>query len=102
MDGDLGERNLVRAETQRGADGRIELRYRPAAQRFDPVIQRPQPLDRPEGEPLRERAIALVELRGGCGKSPIGISAVLKDAEHGVERRAPRWTDHRSPRTNLS
>ena len=102
MDGDLGERELVRAEPQCGAYGRIELRDRPAAQRFDPVVERPHPLNRPEGEPLRERAIARVERRSSRGEGPVGVGAVLEDAEHGVERRASSGRDHRSPRTNSS
>ena len=102
MDGDLGERELVGAEPQRGAYRRIELRDRPAAERFDPVIERPHALNRPEGKSLRERAITLVELCGGRGKGSIGVGAVLEDAEHGVERRASGGRNHRRPRANSS
>ena len=56
---------LVRAEAQRGAHGRVELRDAAAAEGLDRVVDRPHALDGAVREPLRQRAVALVEARGG-------------------------------------
>ena len=57
----VGVAELVRAEPQRRAHGRIELAHRPLAERLDRVVERPHALHGAVREPLRERALALVE-----------------------------------------
>jgi hypothetical protein len=94
---------LVRPEPQGGQHGRVELSHRTLAERLDRVIERPHPLDRSEGEPPRQRDVAVLEpLRGGA-QSPVGVRVVLEDpAQHLVGRSPSRRNGQRSPRTNSS
>ena len=94
---------LVGAEPQRRANGRVELANRPLAQRLDRVIERPHPLDRAVREPPRQRRVALVEPRRRRAERPIGVRVVLEDAaQHLVGGLARRRDGHRSPRRNSS
>ena len=95
---------LVRAEPERGAHGRVELADRPPPERLDRVVERPGALDRAVGEAPRERAVALVEPAGLGAQRAIGVGAVLEDAPDDREGDAPRGRDraHRRPRRQAS
>src|SRR4051812_18711003 len=56
------EAELIRAETKRRADGRIEFSHRALAELLDRVVERPDALHCAVGKALRERAVAVVEL----------------------------------------
>ena len=96
------EAELVRAEPQRRPHGRVELAHRPAAERLDPVVERANALNRPEGEPLRERAVARVEPLDRAAQHPVGVGLLLEHAQHDLVGRPPRRRDHRRPRRNSS
>jgi hypothetical protein len=99
----LRERELVGTEAQRRPYRRVELPHRPPPELLDPVVERAHTLDRPVGQPLRERAVALVEPLGGRRKGPVGVRVLLEDAADGLERRPPRGRHaHRRPRRNSS
>ena len=72
------EAELVGAEPQRRAHGRVELAHRPAAERVDRVVERADALHRAVGELLREGAVARVE--------PLG----RRRGRRGRRRRRPR------------
>ena len=83
------ERQLVRAEAQRGAHGWVELSHRSPAERLDRVVERPNPLDGAVGDPPGERPVPLVERGRLRGEGPVGVRAVLEDAPQHGEGRAP-------------
>jgi hypothetical protein len=56
----IDESKLIRAEPQRGAHRRIETGNASSAERLDCVVERSGPLNCPECQSLRERAIARV------------------------------------------
>ncbi len=98
----VDEPELVGAQSERCPDGRIEAAHGPAAERLDRVVERSHALDRAERQPLRERAIALVE---GCrrrSKSTIRVRLVLEHAQEDVERRDAGRAYGRSPRSHAS
>ncbi len=90
----VGVAELVRAEPQRRTHRRVELPHRPPAERLDRVVERPYALHRAVGEPLRERALALVEALGGAAEGAVGIRVLLEHAQQHLVRGAPRGTDH--------
>ena len=98
----VGERELVGAEPQRGAHRRVELAHRPLAELLDAEVERPHALHRPVREPLRERAVAVVEPLDRARERAVGVRLLLEDAQHDLERRAARGRDHRRPRRNSS
>ena len=98
----VGERELVGAEPQRGADGWVELAHRPLAELLDAEVERPRHLHRPVGEALREGAVARVEAGDGRRERAIGVVLLFEDAPHHLIRRRARWRDQRRPRTNSS
>ncbi len=102
MLGLVGERELVRAEAQRRAHRRVELAHRPLPELLDAEVERAHALHRAVGEPLRERAVAVVEPVDGARQRAVGVRVLLEDAEDDVERGSPRGCDHRRPRTNSS
>jgi len=52
----------------------------PAGERLDRVVERPHALDGPVRELLRQRPVALVELRRDSAERPVGIRVLLEDA----------------------
>jgi hypothetical protein len=96
------EAQLIRAEPQRSADRRIETSDSATAERFDRVIERPDSLDGPVGEALRERAIPCVEACHCRSKRPVGVGAVLEDAQEHLKRRSAGGSYDRSPRSHAS
>ena len=82
VDGDLRVGELVRAEPQRRPHRRVELGDRAAAELLDPVVERADALDRPVGEPLRERPLARVDALDRAAKGTVGVGVVLEDAPH--------------------
>ena len=67
------------------------------------MVDRAHPLHRPVGDPLRERAVARVELAGRRRERAVGVGVVLEDAPHDLERDATRRRDHGcTPRRNSS
>ena len=98
----VGVAELVRAEPQRRAHGRIELAHRPLAERVDRVVERPDALDGAIREPLRERALALVEpLRRGA-EGAVGVRVLLEDAQQDFVRGAPRGRDAHVRQTKIA
>ena len=98
----VDEAELVGAQSQRCPDGRIEAAYRPAAEGLDRVVERSHALDGTERQPLRERAIALVE---GCrrrSERTIRVRLVLEHPQEDVERRDAGGAYGRSPRSHAS
>ena len=69
---------------------------------LDPEVERAHALHRAVGEPLRERAVAVVEPFDGARERAVGVGLLLEDAQNDVERGAARGRDHRRPRTNSS
>ena len=98
----IGPRELVGAEPQRGAHGRIELAHRPLARLLDPEVDRARPLHRAVREPLGQRAVAVVEAFDGGPEGAVRVRVLLEDAAHDLERGAARRSDHRTPRRNSS
>ena len=98
----LAPAELVRAEPQRRDHRRVELPHRPLAELLDPEVDRPRPLHRAVGEPLRERAIAVVEPATAEAKRSVGVGLLLEHPPHDLVRGAPGRRDHRNPRTNSS
>ena len=86
---DLEVAELVRAEAKRGEHRRVELAHRSAAERLDRVIERPDALHRSVRDPLRKRAVALVELLARAAERAVRVCVVLEDAAHDVVRCAP-------------
>ena len=86
---EVGE--LVRAEPQRGEDGRVELSDGPLAERLDRVVERPYALDSAVRELAGERPVALVEALGRAPQRPVGVRLLLEHApQHLVGRAAGR------------
>ena len=102
MHGLIGPRELIRAEAQGRPHRRVELPHRSLAELLDAEVDRPSALHRAVGQPLRQRAIAIVEPFDGCGESTVGIGLLLEDAPYDFERSDPRRCDHFSPRKNSS
>ena len=99
----LRERELVRAEPQRGLYRRIQLGHRAAAERLDPVVERPDPLNRAVGQPLRKGAIPRLEAGRSGGKGAVGVGGVLENATDGLVGGTPSRRDaHLKPRKNSS
>ena len=96
----VGIADLVRAETQRRAYGRIELAHRTLAERVDRIVERTHALHCTVGEPLRERALALVEAFRSCAEHTVGVGVLFEDAQQHLVRYATRGRDghQRSPR----
>src|SRR5207253_8880077 len=88
---------LVRAEPQRGTHRRVELADRPTAERLDRVVERAYPLHGAVREPLRERAVATIERRGGGAERAVRVRVVLEDAHHRLVRRAAGRGDAHVP-----
>src|SRR5439155_20171559 len=91
---------LVRAEPQRRANGRVELARWTPAELVDRMVQGAHSLDRAERQALRERPVAAVEVGRNAPQDTIGVRVLLEDTEHDLVRRPPRC--HRSPRRNSS
>ena len=98
----VGERELVGAEPQRGTHRRVELANRPLPELLDPEVERAHALHRSVREPLRERAVAIVETVDRACERAVGVGVLLEDAQDDVERGAARGRDHRRPRRNSS
>ena len=98
----VGPGELVGAEAERRAHRRVELAHRPLAELLDPEVDRPLALHRSVGEPLGERAVAVVEPLDRRGERAVGVRVLLEDAPHDLERRPARRRDHRTPRRNSS
>ena len=92
------EGELVRAEAERGPNGRVEPRDGPASDRLDRVVERPGPLHGAVGELPGERAVAVVEAGGRGAQSAVGVRLVLEDAQEHVEGRRARGRDGRHRR----
>jgi hypothetical protein len=45
-------------------------------------------------EPLRKRALTLVEALGGGAERPVGVRVLLEDAQENLVGRPPRGADH--------
>ena len=90
----VGVAELVGAEPQRRAHRRVELPHRPPPERLDRVVERPHALHRAVGEPLGERALALVEALGSAAEGAVGVRVLLEHAQQHLVRGAPRGTDH--------
>ena len=84
---EVGE--LVRADAERGAHRRVELRDRPPRQGLDAVVERADALHRPVGDLRGQRAVAGVEALGGGGQGAVGIRVLLEDAADDLVRGAP-------------
>ena len=94
---------LVRAEPQRRADGRVELVDAAPPDALERVVEGAPPLHGPEGKPARQLAVALVEARDGGAQRPVGVGALLEDPQENRVRGGTRRGDgHRRPRTNSS
>ena len=98
----VGPGELVGAEPERRAHRRVELAHRPLAELLDPEVDRSPALHGSVREPLRERAVAVVEPFDRCRERAVGVRVLLEDAAHDLERRPPRRRDHRTPRRNSS
>ena len=72
-----------------------------AAERLDGVVERPHALHGAEREPLRERAVAVVEPVGRGAERPVRVRVVLEDPLQNPERRRAGGA-HRSPRSHAS
>jgi hypothetical protein len=105
MDGDLRVRELIGAQPQRRAHRRVELGDRTAAELLDPVVESPDALDRPVGQPLCERPLARVDALNRAAKGSVRIGVVLEDAPNRLERRAARGETQgqisRAPRVDV-
>jgi len=64
------------------------------------VIERACALHRPEGESLRERAVAAVEIFRGAAQNAVRVGVLLEHAQDDLVRRLSRG--HRNPRRNSS
>ncbi len=92
---------LVRAEPERCANGRVEPRHRPPCERLDGVVDRPDALHRAVGEPPGQREVAVVQALGRGAERPVGVGVVLEHApQHLVGGRAGRA--YRRPRSHAS
>ena len=98
------ERELVRAETERGQDGRVDLPHGALADRLDRVVERPLPLDRAVREATGERAVAVIQRTGLGAQDAVGVRVVLEHPPQNGECDPPRRRDraHRSPRRHAS
>ena len=84
---------LVRAEPECGADGRVELARRPLAERVDRVVERTHPLHGAVGESLRKGALTLIEVFCGAAEDAVGVGVLFEDAQQHLIRDAPRGRD---------
>ena len=98
----VDEAELVRAEAERGSHRRVEAVDAPASERLDRVVERAGALHRAEREPLRERAVAIVESSGGGPEGSIGVGVVLEHAHEHVVRGGARRAYCRRPRSHAS
>src|SRR5581483_8606969 len=99
----LAPRELEPRDPQRSPDGRVELAKRAAAERLDAVVDRTHALHGAVGDPLRERAVARIEVGGRGRERAVGVCVVFEHAPHDVERDAARGRDQvRTPRRNSS
>ena len=98
----VGERELVGAQPQRGLDRRVELAHRTLAELLDAEVEHARPLHRPEGETLRQRTVTRIELRDGRDERAVGVGVVVERPADDLERRTPRRGDHWTPRRNSS
>ena len=98
----VDEPELVGAESERRSDGRVEAAYGPTAEGLDRVVERSDALDGTERQPLRERAIALVECCSRRSERTIRVRPVLEHAQEDVERRDAGGAYGRSPRSHAS
>src|SRR5262245_23314988 len=78
--GHVGEAELICAEPQRGANGRVELAHRALTERVNRMVEGAHSLHGAEGEALRERAVAAVEARGRAAESTIRVRVFFEDA----------------------
>ena len=76
--------------------------HAPATERLDRVVERSHALDSTERQPLRERAITLVEGGRRRSESTIRVCLVLEHAPEDVERRDASGAYGRSPRSHAS
>src|SRR6185437_13688258 len=90
----VGVPELVRTAPERRPNRRVELPYRPPPERLDRVVERPHALDGAVREPLRERALALVEPLGGAAEGTVGVGVLLEDAQQHLVCRPPGRADH--------
>ena len=58
------------------------------------MVERPHALDGAVREPLRERALALVEPLGRAAERAVGIGVLLEDAQQHLVRGAAARADH--------
>ena len=98
----LREAELVGAEPQRRPHRRVELRDGPPPERLDPVVERPDALNRPVREALCKSAVAFVEPARDAGKRPVRVGVVLEHPQDGVERGPPRRRDHDTRPTKIA
>ena len=100
----IGE--LEGSQPNGGTYGDVQPSRRPATDRLDGVIERPDTLHRPVGELAGERAVTVVESGGSRPKRAVGVGLVLEDAADHVERRRPGGRDgrgrHRRPRSHAA
>ena len=81
----VGVEELVRAQPQRVANGRLQPGPLTAAEHGEHVVERAAALDRAEREPRRERAVAGVELEARRLRGQRGVrpgASLLDAAEH--------------------
>ena len=93
---------LVRAEPERREHGWIELADRAASDRLDRVVERADALHRAVREPLREGAVAVVEVGCEGAERAVRVRLVLEHAPDDGVRDASRRRDHRRPLRNSS
>ena len=98
----VDEPELIGAEAKRRAHGRIEAVHATPPELLDRVVERAHALHRAERQPLRERAIAVVELRNSGSECAIGVRLVLEHPQQDVERGDAGGTYRRSPRSHAS
>ncbi len=89
---------LVGADPESGAHRRVELAHRAAADLLERVVERADALDGAVGDPLGQRAVALVEAGGGGCESAVGVGVLLEDAEDDVVGDTACRRDHRLDR----
>ena len=92
----VGEEQLVDAQPQAGQDGRVELAQWAVDEPLEGRVDRAAPLHGAEGEPLRLRPLAAVELThiGRLAEGALGVGAVLECRPDRLEGEQAGGRDH--------
>ena len=98
----VDESELVRAETERGSNRRVEAVDAPSAELLDRVVERSCALHRAVGQPLRERAITVVEAAGRRRSARSAYASSSNTRTSTSIRRRARRAYGRSPRSHAS